>query len=100
MKFGYAMLVVFLLVGCATQKSELVKPVLDTPQSTTCFDGSIQAKPELCPTPRADAIICPDGRAVGWPYECRSVEEIRLDNGNIICAEQDLAFNPKTDSCE
>ena len=95
------MFITLLLGGCATHEPDIEK--LDIEKSVSsfvCYDGSTPTGPELlCPQPRADLISCPDGRLIGWPYECRSVDEIRLENGNTACAEQGLTYDPKTDAC-
>jgi len=94
------------MVGCATQNPVLDSTKADQTQDSskpqtdvvTCSDGSIQS-PQNCPVINPIAKICPDGRAISWPFDCRSAEEIRSQNGQQACAAQDMNFDPKADRC-
>jgi len=102
-----------LITGCLTQvKAEGSKAEGQSAEKTNqdapnlsaepikCWDGTFQPQQDLCPPP-PDAIarICPDGRGIGWPWECRSAKEIRIDDGKAACALQELKFDPGTNGC-
>jgi len=66
-----------------------------------CIDGSFEATEALCnPLPQpALAKVCSDGRVIGWPWDCRTPEEIQTENGEAACALEDLKFDSDANIC-
>ena len=108
MRLYFFLAIVLFFVSCATQNSDLEPAISEQSQdhqkpisdSVTCWDGTIKRAQTSCPhPPHAIAKICPDGRTISWPWDCRSAEEIRVENGQTTCAEQDMTFDLETNSC-
>ena len=96
MKQCYYMVTILFLMGCATQNSSVEKLDLENASAIKTSKTKQAISP---PAHTLLALHCSDGRVIGWPYDCRTNEDIRLVNGNTTCSIEGLRFDPQTNSC-